>query len=85
MTKALIVIDVQNDYFAEGAFPLWNAEETLGAILKAVARAYAANVPVVLVQHVSDSSQRRAPSSTRRRKVSASIPGSALPRPEHPW
>jgi nicotinamidase-related amidase len=24
MSKALLVIDVQNDYFPEGKFPLWN-------------------------------------------------------------
>ena len=26
--RALIVIDVQNDYFEGGKFPLWNAAET---------------------------------------------------------
>ena len=24
--RALIVIDLQNDYFADGKFPLWNTE-----------------------------------------------------------
>ena len=27
--RALIVIDLQNDYFPGGLFPLWNTEETL--------------------------------------------------------
>ncbi|MDF5662807.1 cysteine hydrolase, partial [Vibrio parahaemolyticus] len=27
--KALLVIDLQNDYFTEGKFPLWNTESTL--------------------------------------------------------
>lgn len=30
--KALIVIDVQNDYFSGGKLPLWNADETPGHI-----------------------------------------------------
>ncbi len=33
---ALVVIDVQNDYFEGGAFPLWNAEPTLAATEKAI-------------------------------------------------
>jgi nicotinamidase-related amidase len=50
--RALVVIDVQNDYFSGGAFPLWNAEETLAKVLAAMERAKAAGVPVVLVRHV---------------------------------
>lgn len=29
MKKALLVIDVQNDYFPGGKFPLWNADTAL--------------------------------------------------------
>lgn len=40
--QVLIVIDIQNDYFEEGKFPLWNVEQTLknaeGAINKANAK-----------------------------------------------
>jgi nicotinamidase-related amidase len=61
MTKALIVIDIQNDYFPGGAFPLWNAEATLDRILSAVHRARQAGVPVVLVQHVADPAKGIAP------------------------
>ena len=32
-TPALVVIDLQNDYFEGGAFPLWNAEPTLACLL----------------------------------------------------
>jgi nicotinamidase-related amidase len=49
---ALVVIDVQNDYFEGGAFPLWNAEPTLAATEKAIRMARAKDMPVVFVQHV---------------------------------
>lgn len=58
---ALIVIDIQNDYFPGGKFPQWNAEETLEALEKAVKRAEAANIPVILVQHVADAARGLAP------------------------
>jgi nicotinamidase-related amidase len=51
---ALVVIDVQNDYFEGGAFPLWNAEPTLAATEKAIRMARANDTPVVFVQHVAD-------------------------------
>jgi nicotinamidase-related amidase len=50
---ALVVIDVQNDYFEGGAFPLWNAEPTLAATEKAIRLARANDMPVVFVQHVA--------------------------------
>jgi nicotinamidase-related amidase len=50
---ALIVIDVQNDYFEGGAFPLWNAQPTLVATEKAIGRARAIGAAVVFVQHVA--------------------------------
>lgn len=56
MKKALVVIDVQNDYFPEGAFPLWNAEQALAANLKAIESAKQQDIPVILVQHVADAS-----------------------------
>jgi len=56
MSTALIVIDVQNDYFPGGAFPLWNVGPTLDATVAAIARAKARGELVVLVQHVSASS-----------------------------
>ncbi len=52
MPQALIVIDVQNDYFPGGQFPLWNPEPVLENILSAMHRATAKNIPVILVQHV---------------------------------
>jgi len=52
MSKTLLVIDLQNDYFPAGKFPLWNADGALKNIEAAVAKAKAQNIPVVLVQHV---------------------------------
>lgn len=56
MKKALIVIDIQNDYFANGKFPLWNTDNTLNNVEKAIEKANASNTPVILIQHVADSS-----------------------------
>ncbi|MBJ7536247.1 cysteine hydrolase family protein [Marinomonas transparens] len=51
---ALIVIDVQNDYFLKGKFPLWNTQQTLENTLAAVELAKAQSMPIILVQHISD-------------------------------
>lgn len=53
LRRALIAIDIQNDYFPSGRFPLWLAEATLDCIERAIAAARAAGVPVILVQHVA--------------------------------
>ena len=55
MTAALLIIDVQNDYFPGGALPQWNAEATLDAIVDAIDRSRARGEPGVLVQHVAAS------------------------------
>ena len=55
MSKALLVIDLQNDYFSEGQFPLWNTEQTLANIEQAIATAQTQNIPVILIQHIADS------------------------------
>ena len=59
--RALILIDIQNDYFDGFAFPLWQGQETLEHILQAVARAKATGLPILLVQHVADASKGPAP------------------------
>lgn len=59
--RALIVIDLQNDYFPDGAFPLWNTEATLEANVKAMKKAREAGIPVILVQHVADDTKGGAP------------------------
>ena len=51
--SALIVIDVQNDYFPGGKLPLWKAEATRERVEAALAAAREKGIPVVLVQHQS--------------------------------
>ena len=61
MSKALIIIDLQNDYFPDGKFPLWNTENTLSNIEKAIEIAKSKNIQIILVQHIADSSLGIAP------------------------
>lgn len=51
MTRALIVIDIQNDYFTGGALPLAGASEVEPRICRAITAARAAAEPVILVRH----------------------------------
>ncbi|KGY14346.1 isochorismatase [Vibrio tubiashii] len=59
--KALLVIDLQNDYFPEGKYPLWNTEQTLNNIQVAITKANSENIPVILVQHIADEAMGIAP------------------------
>lgn len=59
--QALIVIDLQNDYFPEGRFPLWNTEVVLANTEAAIASARHRGIPVIIVQHVADSTKGVAP------------------------
>jgi len=62
MTKpALLLIDLQNDYFPEGLFPLWNTESVLTATENAIAKATEAGIPVIHIQHIADKALGIAP------------------------
>jgi len=61
MKTALIVIDIQNDYFPGGKFPLWNTEAVLENIVQAIEKAHRKGIPVILVQHVANSDKGPAP------------------------
>lgn len=54
MKKALLVIDVQNDYFPGGKLPLWNTGATLENIERAIRVARERGIPVILVQQFTD-------------------------------
>jgi nicotinamidase-related amidase len=56
MTRCLLVIDIQNDYFQGGVLPLWQAELTETRIVAAIHRATACGDKVILIQHVSPAS-----------------------------
>ncbi len=58
---ALLVIDLQNDYFEGGAFPLWEPEATAARMIEAIGAARAAGHEVILVQHVADAARGAAP------------------------
>lgn len=53
-SKALLVIDLQNDYFPEGRYPLWNTEHTLINIKTVIDKAKIKNIPVIYIQHIAE-------------------------------
>ena len=53
MTKALLIIVLQNDYFPGGKFPLWNTDVVLQNIERAIEKANAQGLPVIAIQHVA--------------------------------
>lgn len=54
MKRALLVIDVQNEYFS-GKLPISHPSESLDNILKAMDFAAANHIPVALIQHAAKS------------------------------
>jgi nicotinamidase-related amidase len=61
MSKALLVIDPQNDYFPGGKFPLWNTDATLTNIEDLIRKVEAKGIPVIIVQHIADNKNGTAP------------------------
>jgi nicotinamidase-related amidase len=53
MTRALLIIDIQNDYFPGGAFPLVEPEAAAAAAGRVLERFRSAGEPVVHLKHVS--------------------------------
>lgn len=53
MTRTLLAIDIQNEYFPSGMLPLWQAEETETRIVEAIGKARAKGDKILLVRHVS--------------------------------
>ena len=53
MSKALIVIDIQNDYFENGAMELKNPFPASENALKLLEKFRADNLPLVHIQHIS--------------------------------
>lgn len=61
MKKALLLIDLQNDYFPGGKFPLWNTDTTLGNIEEAIRKAKTREVPIIHIQHIANPKMGIAP------------------------
>ena len=61
MSKVLLVIDLQNDYFPEGEFPLWNTDVVLQNIVSAIEKATSQEIPVVVIQHIANATKGIAP------------------------
>ncbi|MEO6808336.1 MAG: isochorismatase family protein, partial [Isosphaeraceae bacterium] len=51
MKRALLVIDVQNEYFPEGALPVTHPSGHLENVLRVMDAAQGAGVPIVVIQH----------------------------------
>ncbi|OFI49564.1 isochorismatase [Floricoccus tropicus] len=54
MKQALIIIDVQNDYFKNGKMELNNTENALIIINKLERKFYEANLPVIYIRHIKN-------------------------------
>lgn len=54
MTRTLLIVDIQNDYFPGGAYPLVGATEAGAAAGSVLAAFRAGGNPVVHVQHIWD-------------------------------
>lgn len=61
MTKALLVIDLQNDYFPGGKFPLWNTDVVLTNIEHAIKVARTRGIAVIHIQHIANPKKGIAP------------------------
>lgn len=54
MTRALVIIDIQQDYFPGGAYPLVEPEAAARAAARLLAAFRQADEPVIHIQHVWD-------------------------------
>ncbi|TNE34901.1 MAG: isochorismatase family protein [Alphaproteobacteria bacterium] len=57
MSRAFLVIDIQNDYFPGGVLPLHQPEETEARLVAAIRQAKEAGDKIILVRHVSKAAQ----------------------------
>jgi len=58
--RALLVIDVQNEYFPGGALPVTHPEGSLKKITDAMDGAAEAGIPIVVIQHGTEDAEAKA-------------------------
>lgn len=61
MKTALLLIDLQNDYFPDGKFPLWNTDRTLANILTLIDKAKSRGDLIIHIQHIANPAMGIAP------------------------
>jgi nicotinamidase-related amidase len=61
MKKALLLIDLQNDYFPGGKFPLWNTDVILNNVVRAIRAAQDKGIPIIHIQHIANPKKGIAP------------------------
>jgi len=61
MKKALLLIDLQNDYFPGGKFPLWNTDAVLTNIEQEIKTARTKDIPIIHIQHIANPEMGLAP------------------------
>lgn len=54
MSRCFLIVDIQNDYFAGGAYPLPGAEAAAAAAASVLASARGSGLPVIHLRHVWD-------------------------------
>ena len=85
MNEALLVIDVQNEYFT-GRLPVTHPAGSLDNILKAMDSAHEGHVPVIVIQHANrprrqPRSGKGRPGGNSTRRLSAGMPMSSSKKP----
>lgn len=54
MSKCLLIIDIQNDYFPGGKMELYKANEAANKAAKVLMNCRMADLPIIFVQHIAD-------------------------------
>jgi nicotinamidase-related amidase len=88
VARALVIVDIQNDYFPGGAYPLVGPEAAAAKARALLERFRSAGEPVVHVQHVWDEPEapfmRPGTQGVEINAAVAPLPGETVIRKEHP-
>ncbi|QQL44554.1 cysteine hydrolase family protein [Sulfuriroseicoccus oceanibius] len=84
MKKAILLIDLQMDYFPGGLFPLWNADPCLDAVKHAIDLAKQREVEIIHIQHIANPEAGIAPFFNKGTDGAAIHPDVLAAAPEAP-